>query len=234
MAFGLTHLRRAVVRPQAGLRSDVPGSNFAGSRALAAMWLACIAGFLVIAVDERDLSLYKPLFEYVPGINSIRAPFRVQAFEYAVAMVVLLRTIEMAAARRAGTRAVQRIIAVVAGAALCLLVAAEMVRPQGLSWSAEAFLRPGLTAQIPVVMAACDAVVVPVEPGADVILTQVDAVTLSSLTGLPTPQGYGRADPTGHPGNGAPAQAMADWMAANGFRGRVCSVTSAGVTPLTG
>ena len=67
------------------------------------------------------------------------------------------------------------------------------------------------------------------KPGHNRFVNAVDAVVLSAISGVPTPQGYSRADPIGHPGPDADPASLADWIHGHGFHGRLCTVSSHGV-----
>ena len=237
MALGLFHLRQAVV---ARRETEAPTEHTdtqtetdrsrPGSRQLAAVWVAVLAVVAFVIVDERGLGLYKFVFTHVPGMDSIRAPFRIQALTYALAILVLLRSTEMLVERMMRTgrpRMWTRGLAVVVGVALALAVFVEMQRPIPANWSSQQFLSPALVERVPEALEKCNAVVV--TGSTDTLTNVVDGVDFAALSGLPTPQGYGRADPLGHPGLGATPTQLAAWMRQQGFDGRICQITPAAV-----
>ena len=65
-------------------------------------------------------------------------------------------------------------------------------------------------------------------------LNAINAVMLSAISGVPTPQGYSRADPIGHPGPDASGTSLAEWMHLQGFAGRLCSVSPGSVHVIGG
>ena len=76
--------------------------------------------------------------------------------------------------------------------------------------------------------ASCDAIIVLTRlPRADKVKAQIDGVTLATLAGVATPQGYGRAEPIGHPRWTARGPELGAWMRSQGFEGRICSVSEA-------
>jgi hypothetical protein len=236
LAASLWQLRRGLL---VGRRSEsrIPGQGLPGAAMLTALWLATWTVLFLVIVDDRGLSLFRPLWARIPGLESIRAPFRVQTLLYAIALVVILRSMEMIWDRvreRVRERGVRRSWAPTAVATLALVLVAvvfvEMQRPQPNTWTSDQLLNPALVAQIPAAQRSCDAVILPVDPvGDNLVRTTVDAVTFSMLSGLPTPQGYGRDEPRDHPDFAAPPQADATWMTVNGFTGRMCTVTPTGV-----
>jgi hypothetical protein len=66
-------------------------------------------------------------------------------------------------------------------------------------------------------------------PEDESFVNSVDAVILSTVSGVPTPQGYSSGDPIGHPGPDADPAALAGWLHGQGFHGRLCTVSSQGV-----
>jgi hypothetical protein len=57
--------------------------------------------------------------------------------------------------------------------------------------------------------------------------TASDAARIDDI--VPTPQGYSRALPIGHPGLNADVRSLTRWMRDKGFTGSVCNVSNAGV-----
>ena len=224
MLLGLFQLRRAVLEGNHPVATD----GRPGARALAAMWLTVISIFAVIVVDERNRSLFQPIWQYVPGMESIRAPFRYQIFGYALAILIVLRSYELLAARFRGTG---RTVLTVCAVGLAALIFVEMQRPVDALWTAKDLLLPDLAAQVQPAQQACDAVIVlkrrPDEP---LIYNDVDAVVFATVSGVPTPQGYSRADPVALPALEGDGTALASAMRAAGFTGTICRVSLSDVT----
>lgn len=201
----------------------------------------CLAVALVIAlilIDERGLSLFRLMWFHLPGLESIRAPFRVMAILYGIVLFVVLRSIELADrdwAWLAGG-SWRRLAYTVASVGLVLALLFEMQRPPDASWTRDDLLPATLAAQVEPARENCDAVIVLNEypPDTPAWLNPVDAVVFATVVGLPTPQGYSRADPTTYPGpvGGGDGGTLAQWMRDQGFEGRVCAVSSRGVEVL--
>jgi hypothetical protein len=229
MVLGIAHLRRTVLADRGG---DSVGS-WPGSRRLAAVWLAVLAAVASVIVDERGLGVYYFVFNHVPGMDSIRSPFRIQAFTYALAILVVLRSVELLVdevPRPGHSGVVLRRIAVAVGVGMVLVILVEMQRPIPANWSPQQFLDPALLQQVSTAQRVCDAIVV--DNATDPLLNVIDGVDFAAVSGLPTPQGYGRADPLGHPGLAATPSQLATWMRSHGFAGRICQVSPAAVQPV--
>jgi hypothetical protein len=244
MLLGLYQLRRVAVTEPVPSPERRPGP-----RALAAMWLAVLAISFLIVVDERGLSLFKPIWEHVPGMDSIRAPFRVQILGYALAVLVVLRSFELVMTRGQRARRARKsdppsgpaerrrsawwrpASAMVMGVVV-VAVFIEMQRPVVAIWNADDLIEPGLAAQLGPVSSKCDAVIVLKDtPSESDVANEVDAVVFATLSGVPTPQGYSRADPAALPRiQGDGGQLISD-MRKLGFTGQVCRVSSTGLQP---
>jgi hypothetical protein len=226
MALGLFHLRRAVLSH----RARETAGRWPESRQLAALWLAVLAVIAFVIVDERGLGIYRFAFTHIPGMDSIRAPFRIQALTYAIAILVSLRSAELLMDRISGpsrSRKLSRRAAMLISAAFIVVVFVEMQRPIPANWTPQQFLSTALMEQIPQAQRGCDATVL--TGGANVLMNAIDGVDFAALSGLPTPQGYGRADPLGHPGLSSTPIQLATWMRDQGFEGRICQVTPSAV-----
>jgi hypothetical protein len=231
MALGLYNLRRAVL----GRTAVTSSRQLPGPRALGAMWLAVLSVVLLFIVDERRLGPFQPIWTHVPGMDSIRAPFRVQTFSYALAFLIILRSAELIHERlsarvqpaephtRRGGRGATSVVVI--ASLIVAFIFVEGQRPFVGSWNASELLDPALVKLIPSVQASCDAVIVDV-PGDDKVKAQIDGVTLATLAGIATPQGYGRAEPIGHPPWTAEGPELAAWMRSEGYQGRICSVSA--------
>lgn len=101
-------------------------------------------------------------------------------------------------------------------------LAIEMHRPSLSAWTADDLLRPSLEAHLDEIDDRCDALIVPHQPDNPRWLASIEAVTVSMLTGVPTPQGYGRDVPVGHPGLTAKPAALIEWMGELGANGTTC------------
>lgn len=223
LVFGLLQIRR----PARGDISD----RLPGRLGVVAAWLTVLAVLGFFVVDERTLSLYRFVWFTVPGLDSIRAPFRVQAILYGLAIFVVLRAMELCWARAFAAQ-VPRARRVVAGGlsvALVIVIAVEMIRPTFAEWTRDQFLPRALLDQVPVAQQSCDAVIVTPGPSGVTAVEVVDAVIFSMVAELPTPQGYGRGDPLGYPGSADGGAELVEWMRGQGFDGRVCRVTSESV-----
>lgn len=203
-------------------------------------WLLAAAGTCVVVpvllvTSDDGRSLFEPLWLFVPAMNSIRAPFRVQGIVYALATLVVVRSVERWATRPTTPSGAAAKVPVRLGLAALLLLAllVETNRKPYAFWTADDLLSSDLRELIPDIRDRCDALVLvdedPTDPG---WVLPIDAVTLSVLAEVPTPQGYGRADPVGFPGNAAAPEQLVDWMRSQGFSGRACAVSSSGVEVL--
>ena len=233
MALGLYNVRRGVL----GRSPSTSARGLPGPRALGAMWLTVLSVVLFFIVDERRRGPFELFFTHVPGMDSIRAPFRVQTFTYALAFLIVLRSAELIherlssrtpSSKRPSAARTTRWAALAAGGAAVLVAAffVEGLRPVSASWGASQLLSPALVSLVPGVQASCDAVIVD-SPGDDKVKAQIDGVTMATLAGVVTPQGYGRAEPLGHPLWTAKGPELAAWMRSEGYRGRICSVSEA-------
>jgi hypothetical protein len=209
----------------------------------------CVAGLLTVAtlamttvVDERGTSLYRVLWEFVPGFDSVRSPFRIQLVLYPLALFVVVAALEawVLRARRSTERAEVRsgrwtlrsVSAAVIAGLVSLGVLVEMQRGTELKWSAADLAAPELRAQIPAIQENCEVFVLDTREYPDGTPTwkpAVDAVMLSMLAEVPTADGYSRAAPKGHPGFAAPPEAMTAWMRGQGYGGSVCVVSTTDV-----
>jgi hypothetical protein len=241
LAFGLLMVRSDAL----GSEREPLDPGLPARRGLIAAWFAVFALLFTVLVDEQGLGLFKLLWDHVPGVEAIRAPFRVQLLLYPAATFVVLRGVEIAASWWSGRNAPTRQRAATArwsaalGGLLIVALFVEMHRPAEFWWTPEQLLDSSLRAQAQEVEQRCDAFIVTDLPTvADAsegtvrvgpeYLRAIDAVVLSALTGVPTPQGYGRAAPVGHPGVEGDPSSLVQWMRREGFEGSVCTVSRAG------
>jgi hypothetical protein len=230
MIVALVVTARAAVRPSSGSTA-----TRAEWRTLFALLLTCLVTPLIFITDERGFSLFKPLWLSVPGLESIRAPFRIQGLVYATALFAVVRVVEIGILRRrsagqTSNRSWRPILLWVGAGALISSLFVEMHRPPHADWVAAEVLPAQLRQHVDEIADNCDALIVVDEiPGGPIWLTPIDAVMLSVMTGVPTPQGYGRGVPVGHPGFSATPPALDAWMRSLGFDGRSCAVSSDGV-----
>jgi hypothetical protein len=205
-------------------------SGTVGRPGLLAGALSVVLVLAFFLVDDRGLSFYRLAWFHVPGLESIRAPFRVMLIVYGIAFFVILGSLELAWQRAEWLRSVpwRRTASVVCTGVLVLAMFAEMLRTLDAHWTRADLLSPALLAQIPAAQAACDSVILLDEDPSDPVwVNPIDAVVFATLSGLPTPQGYSRADPIGYPGPvGMDGTALAQWMRGRGFDGRICSVSA--------
>jgi hypothetical protein len=220
-----------------------------GTRGLLACWLAVLATIFVFLVDERGLGLFHLVWGRVPGSEAVRAPYRGQILAYPLVTFVVLRAIERAVLRlgqptvvdpvepsnasspggRRGRRG-RQVVAAGLGVLLATFVAVEMHRPSAWFWSPDDLLLPGLRAQVATVHDQCDVMILTEHPAERPVWAfEIDAVILSMLSDVPTPQGYSRASPIGHPGFGADSDSLVTWMRAEGYDGPICLVDYDGV-----
>jgi hypothetical protein len=209
--------------------SDVGRGRAVARPALLAICVAVVVITASVIIDERGLGIFALAFNHVPGVNSIRCPFRIQPFTYALIFVVILRTLEDHVITAAEARRwVVRAVAVV----LLLVVFVEMQRStdETSNWTTDDSLPATLRAMVPEVREKCDAVMVANEDGGqDWVGTHIDGVVLATLAGVTTPQGYSRATPLGYPFF---VQDIVNWSRDLGFDGRMCLVSTKGLEVL--
>ncbi|WP_420120216.1 hypothetical protein [Nakamurella sp.] len=213
------------------------GAQGVGRVGLLASCLTVVAVLAFLLMDDRGLSFFRLAWVHIPGFEAVRAPFRVMSVLAGIAVVVILRAIELRWRRSARLRQVRWGRAVVATGTglLVLLMFAEAQRTAYSTWTRADLLPAQLQAQIEPARAACDAVILlDDDPSAPPWKNPIDAVVFSVLSGLPTPQGYSRADPLDYPGQVGQSDgtALAQWMRAKGFAGRICAVSAQGVREL--
>ncbi len=235
---GLAALRGAVL----GRRQERQEPREAwsiGRAGLLAASLTIVAVLALFLVDERGFSLFQVLWRLVPGMDSIRSPFRVMIILFGLVVLVILRAFELwwQGRDRSGEPAWRRPVGLAAAGLLVALMFVEMQRPVDAQWTRAELLSPQLTAQVERIREDCDAVILLAEsPDTPTWLTAIDAVILSTESGVPTPQGYSRSDPIGYPDieTGVDPAALTEWMRAGGFDGRACAVSSTGVRVVAG
>lgn len=228
---GLVLLRQAVVRT-ATVSDDLAVPQRPGRTGLLAVWFTVLAVLAFFVIDERGFSFYRIVWETVPGMESVRAPFRVQAILYSLAILLVLRALELWWARSTGGRtdSARRWVLGISAALLMILIGIEMQRGTYTIWSPSQVLAPALQDKVAQVQESCDAVVVLDEDPTDPSwVNAIDAVVFSAISAVPTPQGYSRADPIGHPGLVASGEQYLQWMQSLGFEGRLCTVSSTSV-----
>lgn len=225
LVCGLVLIRQAVLaRPRP---ASEPG--MAGRAGLLAMVLTILTVAVLFVIDERGLSLFWLLWKFVPGIESIRAPFRVHTLQYTLAIVVVLRTLELWV-RRHRTRTRSGVMVAAASALLVVAMFVEMQRPPTAHWRPADVLPAELSDKIDAAQQQCDAVIV-IGPRveSEEWNNSIDAVVFASLSGLATPQGYSRGQPLGNPGLVGDGSSLIEFMRGFGFDGRICRVTPDGV-----
>jgi len=232
MAFGLFQLRSAVVgNPTSPSNAGRPSRS-----GLIAVWLTVIAVVLFFVVDERGLGLYRFFWSHVPGFEAIRTPYRVQTILYSMAAYLVIRSIELLwlrSRRRSGVW--PRRVLVASAAILVSLIAIEMQRPIEADWTRSDLLPAPLLAKVDEAQRSCDAVMLIDEnPNDPPWINPIDAVIFSMISGVPTPQGFSRADPLGNPGMVGDGSSLAEWMRQQGFDGRICRVSSQSVEVVSG
>lgn len=236
---GLAVLRSSVLgrRTPPADPAGIGGSRGVGRAGLLAACLTVVAVLAFILMDDRGLSFFRFAWVHVPGFEAVRAPFRVMSILAGMAVFVVLRAIELGWGRSTRLRQVRwgRAAVATGTAALVLLMFAEAQRSAHSAWTRADLLPAQLQAQVEPARAACDAVILlNDDPSAPAWKNPIDAVVFSVLSGLPTPQGYSRADPLDYPGQVGESDgtALAQWMRGKGFAGRICAVSAQGVREL--
>jgi hypothetical protein len=123
---------------------------------------------------------------------------------------------------------------------LALAIFVEMQRPPEFWWTPDQLLDTSLRSNTAKIEEQCSALIVTDVPAANdasgvrsrvgpPYLQAINAVVLSVLTGVPTPQGYARDAPIGHPGVFGDAKSLIQWSRARGVTGPICEVSSSGV-----
>jgi len=230
--FGLYQIRLGLLgRQQASGRTGLPGRS-----GLAAVWFTVITTIGFFLIDERGLSLYRFFWFHVPGLESIRAPYRVQIFLYAFAAFMVLRSLELIWERSNRLRSVhwRRYLFIAGAGVLITMIFIEMQRPLDASWTRSDFLPPALEARVGEIRDSCDVMILLDEDQTDFgWVNPINAVVLSVASGVPTPQGYSRANPVGQPGLNSDGTSLQQWLLGQGFHGRLCAVSSQAVTVLS-
>ncbi len=230
--FGIHQLRVGLLDG----RSSSGESGRPGHTGLVAIWFTVITTVGFVLIDERGASLYRFFWFHVPGLESIRAPWRVQIFLYAFAIYLVLRSLELIWSRSDRLRDVpwRRYLFLAGATFLVTLIFVEMQRPVDTNWGRADLLPAVLQARVDQVRDSCDAMILldddPTDPG---WVNPINAVVLSVESGVPTPQGYSRADPVGQPGLNADGSSLAGWLRDQGFQGRLCTVSAQAVTVLS-
>ena len=207
-----------------------PSGATAAARWSLAGWLTLLTTIVLLVTYDNGFSLYEWIWTYVPGFEAVRAPFRVQLILYPLAAVIVLRWIEDRAQPAGAISRRRRVLVGTAGCALAAGIVVEMYRPPYFDWDRREVLNAELFIQVDDIAARCDAfVLVDPPPGTPSWLQAIDAVLLATLSGVPTPQGYSRDVPLGHPGYDADAAALVRWMRAQGFTGDTCVVSRNGI-----
>jgi hypothetical protein len=230
--FGFQQIRLAVLsRPQPSRRTSLPGRS-----GLLAVWFTVISTVVFFLVDERGESLYRFFWFHIPGLESIRAPFRVQIFLYAFAAFLVLRSLELIWERSDPLLSVpwRRYLFVAGAGVLITMIFVEMQRPLYATWTRSDLLPPALLARVAEIRDSCDAMILLDEDQTDFgWVNPINAVILSVVSEVPTPQGYSRADPVGQPVLNSDGTSLQTWLQEEGFHGRLCTVSSQAVTVLS-
>jgi hypothetical protein len=214
-------------RRERGNDFPVPADLVAASLTIALVLIPLIA-------DESGFVGFR-LAWAVPGMDSIRAPFRVQTLLFAIAIFVVLRSIELWQHRLARNSTSRRNgwLAAAAVGLLAVALFVEMQRPVATDWTSHELLPPQLAGAVPQLKDECDAVVVvPSGPAEPPWLTPINGVILATVAAIDTPQGYGRADPIDYPAPGSSPEVFAQWMRRKGFAGQICSADYNGLVTL--
>jgi hypothetical protein len=194
-----------------------------------ACWLTVVGLCGLFVVTDDGWGLFRFLFDTVPGMESLRSPFRVQILLYPLAVITVLRATEAVASgyptgsrRRTAWGAVLPVV-------LLGVILVEGVRPPISQWRSSELMPPTLAAVVGPAQ-GCPMVVVAEQPdGRPVWQGSVDAVLFSMTVEAPTAQGYSRSWPVGHPGPQVPPEVLLGWLGAGGYRGEVCVIWPAGI-----
>jgi hypothetical protein len=236
------------IRAVALRHSDrLDGAGLPGARGLLAAWCTVPAVLVIFLTNDRGFALFKILWTAVAAFQAVRAPFRVQLLLYPLAVYVVLRAIEIWAEHqhlsekrdRPNLARAGRFVAVLTSL-VGLVIFVEMQRQPEFWWAPSQLLDASLRSDAGEIVNRCSALIVSEDrPAEETIETKtrvgpayleaIDAVVLAELTGVPTPQGYSRDSPIGHPGVLGSTDSLIQWSRSRGFTGPICVVSASGV-----
>jgi hypothetical protein len=162
---------------------------------------------VLIVVDEQGHSFWRFLWVAFPPIRSITVPFRIMI----ILTWILLFAIFMQLKNFKNKNKLVVLISIV--------ILLDVGRPTISRWSESEFINPATTHMIDSLsMNKCDAFFInPSKDNAAPWLTQIDAMTLSSVSDIPTVNGYSGNWPQGWPitpyWGGATVEATTRWIA---------------------
>ena len=208
--------------------------------------LAVVALIGLIIVDGRGNSVYRLLWELLPGFDTLRSPFRIQLVLYPLAIFVVIAALEAWSLRRPRRGSVEgdrtRRARIWSAGRLALSVVLlsgiliEMQRNTEQSWTSADLAPAALVTQVPAVRSSCESFVLDSTgelAGTPDWKLAIDAVIISMLSDVPTADGYSRGTPVGHPDFGARPESLIRWMRSVGYTGGVCIVSPSGIDVAT-
>jgi hypothetical protein len=243
VVVGIFAIRAVALRRHGSLE----GRGLPGPRGLLAAWCTVPAVLVIFLTNDSGFALFKIFWMGIAALQAVRAPFRVQLLLYPLAIYVVLRAIEIRAEHRHSSdkrgrpnpaRAGRFVVAL--APLLVLVIFVEMQRPPEFWWRPSQLLDASLSSDAGEIVKRCSALIVnedrPAEETigtktrvAPAYLEAIDALVLAELTGVPTPQGYSRDSPIGHPGVLGSTDSLIQWSRSRGLTGPICVVSSSGV-----
>lgn len=188
------------------------------------LYFSFIFIWTLILVDSRGYGFYKILWDFIPGASSIRAPLRINILICVILLLILFHWLETKQ-RKLKTRSkikrteVYRAFNLALILFFSLLIPIEQVRQPPAQWTASDFIPLELRA-IPALLknSACDVFVL----GVPNVLHkpswayEIDAISIATVSGTPTSNGYSGISPDGYPNSPADSPsgiaARISWM----------------------
>jgi len=165
-----------------------------------------------IVVDEQGHSFWRFLWVAFPPIRSITIPFRI--------MIILTWIILFAIFLQLKNFKNKNKLAIL----ISIVLLIDVGRPTISRWKESEFINPATKHMInSLIINKCDVFFInPSQDNASPWLTQMDAMTISSVTSVPTVNGYSGNWPQGWPitpyWGGATAEAATRWLAQSSSR----------------
>lgn len=182
-------------------------SNVQSNLKIKLSYYLTILFMLLIVVDEQGHSFWRFLWVAFPPIRSITVPFRIMI----ILTWILLFAIFM---QLKNFKNKNKLVVLIS-----IIILLDVGRPTISRWSESEFINPATTHMIDSLsMNKCDAFFInPSQDNAAPWLTQIDAMTLSSVSDIPTVNGYSGNWPQGWPitpyWGGATKEATTRWIA---------------------
>ena len=178
--------------------------------------LSILATWIVITQwGGSHFSLYRIFWYHVPGASSIRCPMRINIFLFAVLIGILLYVLEQWLAKpHSAMNKMQKSSAVLLILAVLLIDQSRTVRAD---WKDNQYLPTNLNAAVATLEASdCDSFLLGTTQNVTTTANiyqndakyEIDAVVLSTITGVPTVNGYSAFRPRSYPGGSG-------WIEAN-------------------